>query len=398
MLSGRRVTVGVCGSIACYKLVEVVRRLSKLGAEVRVAMTPGATRFVAPATFAAVSGSPVLTDLFTEAERVAHVELGRWAEVLVVGGATATTLERLASGAADEPVSATYLMCRAPVVLAPAMHTEMWEHPAVRRNVDRLVADGVTLVGPDTGDLASGDHGVGRLADPEAVVAAVVAACGPRDMDGLRVLVTAGPTREPLDPVRYISNHSSGRMGYALAADAVRRGAHVTLVTGPSALAPPPGTDVVRVTTAQQMLDECLSRFDEVDVVVKAAAVADQRPVATSDHKLPKDGLSDRLELEPTPDIASELGRKKGAQLLVLFAAETDDPVARAREKLSRKRADLIIANLVGRPGTGFDSETNDAALVTEAGAEPLPRMRKEQLATRIWDRVLLQLGDPAEG
>jgi phosphopantothenoylcysteine decarboxylase/phosphopantothenate--cysteine ligase len=385
--------VSVSGSIAAYKMAEVVRGLTKNGASVRVVMTPSALQFVAPATFAALSGHPVHTDVFDQPERVVHVELGRWADAMLIGAATASTIERLASGNGEDIVSAAYLMCRRPVVLAPAMHTEMWEHPAVQRNVARLLDDGVLLVPPGEGLLASGDAGVGRLAEPADIVDAVRAALAPKDLAGVRMLVTAGPTQEPLDPVRYISNRSSGRMGYEIATEAVHRGAHVTLVSGPSHLAPPPGAEIVRVTTAQEMLDECLARFDAVDVVVKAAAVADWRPAHASPAKLKKGEAPESIELERTADIAAELGRKKSGQILVAFAAETGDVVSYGRDKLVRKNADLVVANLVGIQGSGFESDTNDAALITAGGVEQLPRLPKRELARRILDRVVEVLG-----
>ena len=395
MLQGRRIAVGVSGSIAAYKAAEVVRGLIRAGAEVRVVMTQAATRFVGAATFGALTGYPVHTDLFAEPERVLHVELGRWAEAFVVCGATASTLARLASGEAEDPVSATYLMCRCPVVVAPAMHTEMWEHAAVRRSVERLREDGVRIVIPEVGDLASGDFGVGRLAAPDAIVEEVRAALTHQDLTGVRVLVTAGPTREALDPVRYISNRSTGRMGFALAQEARRRGADVVVVSGPVSEPPPAGVEVVGVSTADEMLAECLDRYEDVDVVVLNAAVADWRPARVAERKIRKSEMGSSIELEPTPDIASELGRKKGAQTLVLFAAETDDVVARAAEKLRQKHADLVVANTVGREGTGFESETNEAAIVSAAGVEELPRMRKDELAVLIWDRIVRVRTEP---
>ncbi|HVE92128.1 MAG TPA: bifunctional phosphopantothenoylcysteine decarboxylase/phosphopantothenate--cysteine ligase CoaBC [Actinomycetota bacterium] len=396
-MSGRRIAVAVCGSIAAYKMVDVVRRLQDAGAEVKVLMTPSATRFVGSATFAAVTGSPVVTDLFEAPDRVVHVELARWADLILVGAATASTLHLMAAGGASDAVSATYLMCRCPVVVAPAMHTEMWEHEAVRRNVARLVADGVAFAGPVTGALASGDHGIGRLAETGEIVDLVRSSVGPRDLDGVKLLVTAGPTREPVDPVRFVSNRSSGRMGFEIAGAAAARGADVTVVCGPVSVPTPAGVDVVRVETAQQMLDECLARFDDCDVVVKAAAVADWRPTEPSQTKRPKSDLGSSIGMEPTPDIAAELGRKKGRQILVAFAAQTGSlpqAAASASEKLSRKNADLVVANVVGSPDTGFESDTNDAALVSSAGVRELPRMPKRALAGVILDEVVRQLRD----
>jgi len=389
MLQERRVLVAVCGSIAAYKAAEVVRGLTKAGAEVRVVMTDAARRFVGPATFAALTGYPVETDLFAEPERVVHVELGRWAEAYLVCGATASTLDRLASGSGSDIVSATYLTCRCPVLAAPAMHTEMWEHPSVQRNVERVHADGVIVVAPGEGDLASGDVGVGRLADPEAIVEEVSSALTPKELAGVRVLVTAGPTRESLDPVRFVSNRSSGRMGFALAREARRRGADVLVVAGPTSAPAPYGIEIVRVETAEEMLNESLGRFEDSDIAVLNAAVADWRPAETAPHKVKKGHMARAIPLEPTRDIASELGRKKGSQTLVLFAAETESVVENATEKLRSKNADLIVGNTVGAPGTGFDAETNDAVVVTAAGSEEIPRLRKHELAVLIWDRIV---------
>lgn len=389
MPRGRRVLVGVCGSIAAYKAAEVVRGLVKDGADVRVVMTETATRFVGPATFAALSGNAAESDLFAQPERVIHVELGRWAEAYLVCGATASTLARLAAGSGEDLVSATYLMARCPVLVAPAMHTEMWEHPAVERSVERVVSDGAVLIPPEEGDLASGDFGVGRLADPAVIVEAVSRAMAPKDLAGVTVLVTAGPTREPLDPVRFISNRSSGRMGFALATEALRRGARVTLVAGPSALKPPWGADVVRVETAAEMEVECLAHLDSCEVVVMNAAVADWRPADVFERKVKKSGTHHTVRLETTNDIAAEIGRRKGSRILVAFAAETDDLVNHARQKLASKSADLVVVNLVGAPGTGFDSETNEAILITGENADELPRLSKVELAERVWDRIV---------
>jgi phosphopantothenoylcysteine decarboxylase/phosphopantothenate--cysteine ligase len=389
MLAGRRVLVAVCGSIAAYKAAEVVRGLVKDGATVRVVMTPSATNFIGPATFAALSGHEVATDVFVSPERVIHVELGRWAETYVVCGATASTLGRLAGGSGEDIVSATYLMARCPVLVAPAMHTEMWEHPAVVRNVGRVVEDGAVLVPPEEGDLASGDFGVGRLADPAVIVEAVRRAMSPKDLAGVPVLVTAGPTREPLDPVRYISNRSSGRMGFAIATEALRRGARVFLVAGPTTASAPWGAELVRVETAAEMLDACLERADSCDVVVMNAAVADWRPAEVATQKVKKADASRTLPLEATTDIAAAIGTRERNNMLVVFAAETQDLVVHARAKLASKSADLVVANLVGADGTGFDTETNDAILVTRDTEEELPRLTKDELARVLWDRIV---------
>jgi phosphopantothenoylcysteine decarboxylase/phosphopantothenate--cysteine ligase len=269
------------------------------------------------------------------------------------------------------------------------MHTEMWEHPSVQRNVERVRSDGVVVVMPEEGDLASGDVGVGRLADPIAIVDEVSGALTHKDLSGVRVLVTAGPTREPLDPVRFVSNRSTGRMGFELAREARRRGADVVLVSGPTTSPAPAGIEVIRIETAEQMLTECLDRYEDVDIAVLNAAVADWRPAESAAHKIKKAQMGKSIPLEATPDIAAELGRKKGTQTLVLFAAETESLIANAEEKLRSKLADLIVANTVGQPGTGFESETNDAVIISSRGAEQLPRLRKDELSVLIWDRIV---------
>jgi phosphopantothenoylcysteine decarboxylase/phosphopantothenate--cysteine ligase len=392
-LESRRIVVGVSGSIAAYKSAEVVRGLVKAGAEVRCVMTPSAAKFIGPATLAALSGRPVHLDVFEEPERVLHVELGRWADAYVIVGATASTLARLVHGSGEDILTATYLMCRCPILVAPAMHTEMWDHEAVQRNIAQITSDGALVVPPEEGDLASGDVGVGRLADPVTIVEAVIASLSPKDMSGERVLVTVGPTREAFDPVRFISNRSTGRMGFALAREAQRRGARVTIVSGPSSIVLPPGAQIVRVETAEEMYAECLGRFEECDVAILTAAVADWRPTEIATEKVKKANASRTISLEPTPDIAAELGRKKSAQTLVLFAAETDRMIEHAREKLASKNADIVVANRVGAPGTGFDSDTNEAALVTPSGVEELIRMTKDELAVRIVDAVVAKRG-----
>jgi phosphopantothenoylcysteine decarboxylase/phosphopantothenate--cysteine ligase len=273
------------------------------------------------------------------------------------------------------------------------MHTEMWDHEAVQRNIAQITSDGALVVPPEEGDLASGDVGVGRLADPVTIVEAVIASLSPKDMSGERVLVTVGPTREAFDPVRFISNRSTGRMGFALAREAQRRGARVTIVSGPSSIVLPPGAQIVRVETAEEMYAECLGRFEECDVAILTAAVADWRPTEIATEKVKKANASRTISLEPTPDIAAELGRKKSAQTLVLFAAETDRMIEHAREKLASKNADIVVANRVGAPGTGFDSDTNEAALVTPSGVEELIRMTKDELAVRIVDAVVAKRG-----
>jgi len=397
-LRGARVLLAVTGGIACYKAVELARLLGKAGATVQVLMTEAAQRFVGPATFAAITHRSVPTDVFDSPELVVHVRLSRWADVIVVAPATANTIAKMANGIADDLVTNVLLNATAPLVVAPAMHTEMWEHPATRTNVGTLRERGATIVDPEEGELAAGDEGVGRLAEHDAIVDAVESALAHgRDLAGVRFLVTAGGTQEPIDPVRFIGNRSSGKMGYAVATEASRRGAHVVLVTGPTHLDDPDRVEIVRVRTAEQMRDAVVVRYGDADVVVKAAAVADFRPSAPASSKIKKDAGVPPITLEPTPDILSELGRTKGSQFLVGFSAETEDAVANARKKLSAKNLDMIVTNVVGRPGAGFDVDTNEAVLITAQGDEThLPLQSKAQMARAICDRIAAALASRA--
>ena len=400
-LAGRFVILGVAGGIAAYKAVEVCRQLVDAGAHVAPVLTDAATRFVAPLTFSAVASEPARTDLFDAPEPIPHTTLGRRADLIVVAPATATLLAKYAGGLGDDLLTATLLATRAPVLLAPAMHTEMWEHPAVAANVTRLAERGVHLIGPTTGALAGRDEGPGRLADPDAIVdaAAGVLAAG-RDLAGVRILVTAGGTREPIDPVRFVGNRSSGKMGHALADAASRRGARATLVTTTRRDADP-AVARVEVETAEEMADAVFARFDDTDVVIMAAAVADFRPKSTAAEKLKKhDGVPDLL-LEPTVDILGELGRRRHAQVLVGFAAETSAVRDHAAAKLAAKRLDLVVANDVSAADAGFEVDTNRAVLLDSAGSvEELPLLAKTTLADRILDRVrdrLLERGSAPE-
>ena len=401
-LAGKRVLLGVSGSIAAYKAVEVLRELTRRGAEVRVAMTAAAERFVVPLTFATLSHQPVLTDLYTldYGREIAHVAAPGRAHLLLVAPATANLIAKFAHGQADDFVTNIYLAATCPVLLAPAMDADMYRHPAVQENLETLRRRGVRIVGPASGELASGLVGPGRLSEPAEIVAAAEAVLLARqDLAGQVVLVTAGPTREPLDPVRYLSNHSSGRMGFAVAEAARDRGARVILVAGPTELAPPAGVEVVRVTTAEEMRAAVMDRFREATVVVKAAAVADYRPAQARPHKLKKQEAALRLDLEPTPDILGELGKRKEGQVLVGFAAETDEVVANARDKLAKKNLDLIVANDVGAPGAGFGVETNRVTILDRAGAaEALPVLPKREVAERILDRVVALLAHHGSG
>jgi phosphopantothenoylcysteine decarboxylase / phosphopantothenate---cysteine ligase len=400
-VAGRRIIVCVTGGIAAYKVVEVVRTLAQLGADVRVAMTASAGRFVGDQTFATLSGNPVATDLYGTGPDVPHVELARGADLCVVAPATANIMAKMAAGLADEIVSATLLTVRCPVVVAPAMHTEMWENPATRANVETLEERGVTFVGPASGPLSSGDEGPGRLVEPDDLVAAVLERLGrASDLAELRVLITAGGTQEPIDPVRFVGNRSSGRMGYAVARAALGRGAKVTLVTGPTELSPPPGADVVVVQTAEQMRDAVKMRAAGADIIVKAAAVADFRPQTRAERKLKKAAGPPEIVLVPNIDILHELGhepslRKPGA-VLVGFAAETEvDPhrlLRLAEEKRAAKGADIIVANDVSSPDSGFSVRTNRAVIAGPHGTQDVGLVTKEQLATALLDQAVAVL------
>ena len=391
-LTGRRVVLGVCGGIAAYKAVEVLRRLVDLGAHVMPVLSGGATRFVGALTFSSLASEPARTSLWDSPEPIPHTRLGQSADVVVVAPATASVLGRYVAGISDDLLTATLLATRAPVVVAPAMHTEMWEHPATRANLEVLRRRGVRVVDPEAGRLAGGDVGAGRLADPEVIVRAVVACLRDRDLEGRTVLVTAGGTREPIDPVRYIGNRSTGRVGTAVAEAALDRGARVVLVTTTGSV--PPGAETVHVETAAEMSDAVLSRFDNVDAVVMAAAVADFRPGSPAASKIKKEDGVPEVRLERTPDILAELGRRKSRQVVVGFAAETEMVAERGAAKRERKNADLFVANLVGVPDSGFASSTNRAWIAGPEGVDDLGLMTKGQLAETILDRVTKLLID----
>ena len=394
MLSGRTVVLGVSGGIAAYKAVEVCRRLVDAGAHVVPVMTAGATRFVGEVTFSALASEPVQRSLWDEADPIPHTRLGQRADLIVVCPATARVLGDYAAGLSHDLLTATLLATRAPVVVCPAMHTEMWEHPAVQDNLATLRRRGVHVVEPAEGRLAGGDVGAGRLADPAVIVAEIDAvlarAAEPGDLDGLRVLITAGGTREAIDPVRVITNRSSGKQGYALAERAVARGAKVTLVTTVDRR-PPAGVEVVEVSSAADMQAAVVPRSGDVDVIVMAAAVADFRPVEVADRKLKKGDGPPQIVLEPTHDFLVELGDGKPAgQTLVGFAAETDDVVANARDKLTRKHLDLIVANDVSAPGAGFEHDTNQVVIVNADGVEhDVALSDKRAIADAVLDAVV---------
>lgn len=393
MLKGKRILLGVTGSIAAYKAVEILRELTKRGAGVQVVMTEAATKFVTPLTFETLSRQEVLLDMWSLAysHRIGHIEATARADLFVVAPATARTIARLALGLADDFLSCIYLASRCPILVAPAMDSDMFEHPALQENLKRLRDRGVHMVGPASGELASGLVGPGRLVEPPEIVEAIeriLATAG--DLADEVVLVTAGPTREPLDPVRYLSNRSSGKMGYAMAEAAAARGARVILVSGPTALTPPQGVDVIHVETAQQMHDAVLAKLTAATVVIKAAAVADYRPKQVAGRKIKKDEAVPQVTLEPTPDILAEVGKRKGRRILVGFAAETEDLVENARRKLQRKNLDLMVANDVSQPGAGFDADTNAVKILDAQGkVEELPLQSKRSVADRVLDRVV---------
>ena len=395
-----RVTVGVSGGIAAYKAAELVRELQRQALEVHVVMTEAAAKFVQPLTFAALSGHKVITSLWDESDSgyeaspeqsgIEHIGEAQWAEALVVAPATANILAKFAYGISDDFLTTMYLATTAPVLVAPAMNVNMWEHPATKANLEILRQRGVRVIEPGTGDLACGMVGAGRMAEPAAIADAVLNALGRRhDLAGEVVLVTAGGTREALDPVRFLGNRSSGKMGYALAEAAQARGAKVILISGPSALYPPARCELVKVTTAEEMRQAVLERMMEATLVIKAAAVADYRPLRVSEQKLKRTGPL-TLELAPTEDILAEVVRKRRpGQLIVGFAAETENRMENGRAKLLRKGADAIVVNDVAGDNVGIDADRNAATFLTLSTAIELPEMPKRQLADRILDEIL---------
>ena len=390
-----KVALGVTGGIAAYKAAELVRLLQDRGIRVQVVMTRAAQEFVRPLTFAALSGEKVITDLFgAGAEEpnidsaVEHIAVAQAIDALVVAPATADVIAKFAHGEANDFLTTLFLATTAPVVVAPAMNVNMWENAATQANIETLKTRGVIVVEPDSGYLACGMVGAGRLAANETIVLAVLKALkAEQDLVGETVLITAGPTREPIDPVRYIGNRSSGKMGYALAEAALRRGAKVILISGPTAVKPPASAEVIQVQTAQQMRDAVMAHFDRATIVIKAAAVADFT-VRAADEKIKRKGPM-TLELEPTTDILAELGAKKGSRIVIGFAAETNDVLANARKKLENKSLDAIVLNDVSQPGIGFDSERNAVTILTHAGAETVPETSKWEVAHRVLDAVV---------
>jgi len=394
-----RIALGVTGGVAAYKAVELVRRLQQERLEVQVVMTRSAREFITPLTFAALSGQKVITEMFSEEAEapanvesaIEHIAVAQRIDLLVIAPATANVLAKLAGGIADDFLTTLYLSTKAPVVVAPAMNVNMWEHPATQENVAKLRARGVQVVEPDEGYLACGMTGPGRLASVESIARTVCEILGIRhDFDGETVLVTAGPTCEDLDPVRFLTNRSSGKMGYALADAAQRRGAKVILVSGPTQVEPPAGVERVSVRATEEMRRAVMDRAAECTVVIKAAAVSDFRPVTPLPEKIKRGSSRVILELEPTADILAELARQKGKRILVGFAAETDHVVQNAEEKLVTKGVDMVVANDVTADGAGFDSDTNIVSLFLRDGRQvDLPKMSKFEVANRVLDEVL---------
>src|SRR5436309_5167030 len=387
-----KVALGVAGGIAAYKAAEIVRLLQEHGIRVQVVMTEAAQEFIKPLTFAALSGEKVITGMFAGSgteqpnidSAIEHIAVAQSIDALLVAPATADVLAKFAQGIANDFLTTLYLATIAPVVVAPAMNVNMWNHPATQANLDALRKRGVRIVEPGEGYLACGMTGPGRLAENEAIVAAAMEALGAsQELTGETVLITAGPTREKVDPVRYLTNRSSGRMGYALAQAAIRRGARVLLVTGPVAIEPPPGAEITRVETAEQMQQAVLRLFPESTIVIKAAAVADFRPKQPVDQKIKRTGAMS-LELEPTADILAEVGRRKTSQLVIGFAAETQNVIANARQKMAAKNLDAIVVNDVSQEGVGFDSDRNAVTIITHDGSIEVPQTTKAEVARRV--------------
>ncbi len=392
MLKDKVVVLGVTGGIAAYKGVELLRLLTKAGATVHVIMTRSATEFVTPLTFQTLSMNPVHTEIFNliSEQEIGHISLADRADLFIIAPATANVIGKLANGIADDMLTTTVMATKAPVLIAPAMNVNMYQNPIYRENEERLRTHGYLFVEPVRGMLACGWEGEGKLQDPAAIFEAAMAVLTPNDLAGECVLVTAGPTREELDPVRFISNYSSGKMGYAIARAASRRGARVTLVTGPTCLDAPWGVEIVPITSALEMRDAVLERYASSSVVIKAAAVADYRPARRAVDKVKKSDQPETVELVRNPDILAELGANKGGQYLVGFAAETESLLENAAKKLNGKNLDLIVANDVGQTGAGFNVDTNIVRLLFRDGrVEELPLMEKDDVANVILDRVM---------
>jgi len=392
-----KVALGVAGGIAAYKAAEIVRLLQERGIRVQVVMTEAAQEFIKPLTFAALSGEKVITGMFAGSgteqpnidSAIEHIAVAQSIDALLVAPATADVLAKFAQGIANDFLTTLYLATTAPVVVAPAMNVNMWNHPATQANLDALRKRGVRIVEPGEGYLACGMTGPGRLAENEAIVAAAMEALGAsQELTGETVLITAGPTREKIDPVRYLTNRSSGRMGYALAEAALRRGARVLLVSGPAALTPPDAAEITRVESAEQMREAVLKLLPQATIVIKTAAVSDYRPKHTASQKIKGKGAL-TLELEPTTDILAEIARKKDSQIIIGFAAETENALENARQKLSSKSLDAIVANDVSREGVGFDSDRNAVTIITHDDVIEIPESTKWEVAQRVLDEIV---------
>ena len=398
MLNGKTIILGVTGGIAAYKAVELLRLFVKAGADVHVVMTASAREFVGPLTFQTLSGNPVHTELFDlyQESEIGHISLADRADLVLVAPATANLIGKIANGIADDLLSTTIMATKAPVLFAPAMNVNMWENPLYRSNQEKLEDHGYLFIEPASGELACGWEGKGKLPDPQFIFDQAARHLHQPDLEGESVVVTAGPTREEIDPVRYITNYSSGRMGYAIAEAAAQRGADVVLISGPTALSAPAGVELVGVQSAEEMRQAVLERADEASIVIKAAAVADYRPVRRADSKVKKGAEHDwRLEMEKNPDILAELGQKNKSWLLVGFAAETDEMVANARKKLEQKNLDLIVANDVTCEDAGFDVDTNIVKFLFRDGREEaLPKMTKLEVAHTLYDRLIDMRGN----
>ncbi|MBA2731908.1 MAG: bifunctional phosphopantothenoylcysteine decarboxylase/phosphopantothenate--cysteine ligase CoaBC [Acidobacteria bacterium] len=397
--AGKRIALGVSGGIAAYKAAEILRGLQRAGCVVRVAMTKRACEFITPLTFRALSGSHVIVDDYApdNPDPIAHITFSQSVDLLLIAPATANIIAKFANGIADDFLTSTYLASNAPVVVAPAMNTTMWNHPATQRNLNQLRADGIHIVEPDAGEMACGTIGPGRLSEPERIVAAALEILRAKesqaqhDLTGEHVLITAGATREELDPVRFLSNRSSGRMGFALAEAARARGAKVTIVAGATSVEPPANVELLRALSAEAMRDAVMKEISGATVFIAAAAVSDYRPMTRATNKLKKSAESLTLILEPTPDILAEVSEARQNGLLVVgFAAETDDVLNHARDKLKRKRLDAIVANDITREGAGFDTQTNVVTIITRLSDTPieLPLMSKLDAAHRILDEI----------
>ena len=392
--SKKNIALGVCGGIAAYKAVEVLRGLQRAGCVVRVAMTKRACEFVQPLTFRALSGSHVVVDDYApdNPDPIAHITFSQTADLLIVAPATANIIAKFANGVADDFLSSTYLACYAPVLIAPAMNSTMWEHPATQRNLERLRADGVHIMQPDAGEMACGTIGPGRLSEPERIVAAALEILnGRKDLSGERFLITVGATREEIDPVRFISNRSSGKMGFALAEAALKRGGEVVVVAGTTTVSPPAGVRIVKALSAEEMAQAVARESANASVFIGAAAIADYRPAKRAEQKIKKSEESITLTLERTPDVLSQVAASRANGMLVIgFAAETENVVENAREKLRNKKLDAIIANDVTRADSGFDTATNAITIITKDN-DPveLPVMSKTEAADRILDVIV---------